>query len=83
MIFINNKELLLEYGGHHMAGGFCVDENHYEEFYQCVDNALKDLSLESTLQAIEIDSEDLSVENIESLVLLEPLVWLMKNLYFL
>ncbi len=70
--FINNKELLLEYGGHHMAGGFCVDENHYEEFYQCVDNALKDLSLESTLQAIEIDSEDLSVENIESLVLLEP-----------
>ena len=70
--FTTHSEQFVTFGGHALAGGFCVDEDHYESFYHCIEESLKDVSLKSTMQALLIDEGDISVENIESLSLLEP-----------
>lgn len=70
--FIQNQDQLLAFGGHALAGGFSVDEEHYQSFYKCIENSLKDVELHDETFAILIDDKDLSVQNIESLSRLEP-----------
>ncbi|MEG0275421.1 MAG: single-stranded-DNA-specific exonuclease RecJ [Coprobacillus sp.] len=70
--FNENQDYLETYGGHSLAGGFSVHQDHYEEFCQCIEDALKDVVLESSKSALLIDENDLTIENIESLSLLEP-----------
>ena len=85
--FTSHSEQFVTYGGHAMAGGFSVDEAHYESFYHCIEENLKGVKLQSESEVLLIDETDLSVENIESLSLLEPFgmgneepVYLLKNL---
>lgn len=70
--FNKHSEYLLTYGGHSLAGGFSLDKDHYEIFYQCIQDHLKDKHLQAVTQVLLIDESDLSIENIESLSLLEP-----------
>lgn len=85
--FTAHSDQFITYGGHSLAGGFSVDENHFESFYHCIEEKLKDVTLESTASVLLIDENDLSVDNIESLSLLEPFgmcneepLYLLKNL---
>ncbi len=84
--FMAHSEQFITYGGHSLAGGFSVDEQHYESVYHCIEENLKDLSLHSSMPVLLIDENDLSIENIESLSILEPFgmcneepVYLLKN----
>jgi len=70
--FMAHRDQFVTFGGHALAGGFSVDEEHYQSFYQCIQKSLKDLELHSSLPAILIDQNDISIQNIESLALLEP-----------
>lgn len=70
--FMSHSEQFVAFGGHALAGGFSLDEAHYESFYQCLEKNLSDVELHSTTSVLSIDEQDLSIENIESLSLLEP-----------
>lgn len=85
--FTAHSEQFVTFGGHALAGGFSIDEEHFDSFYHCIEENLKDVQLCSTANALLIDENDLSIENIESLSLLEPFgmcneepVYLLKNL---
>ena len=69
--FTTHSEQFVTYGGHALAGGFAVDEAHYESFYHCIEEKLKDVTLQATTSVLLIDEYDISVANIESLALLE------------
>ena len=63
-----------------------MDEAHYESFYHCIEEKLKDVTLQATTSVLLIDEYDISVANIESLALLEPFgmaneepIFLLKN----
>lgn len=84
--FTSHREYLVAYGGHSLAGGFTVDQSHYESFCQCIEDCLKDTELHSTTSVLLIESKDISIANIESLSLLEPFgmgneepIYLLKN----
>ena len=84
--FTTHSEQFVTYGGHALAGGFAVDEAHYESFYHCIEEKLKDVTLQATTSVLLIDEYDISVANIESLALLEPFgmaneepIFLLKN----
>lgn len=70
--FTSHSEHFVAYGGHSLAGGFTIDEKHFETVYHCIEEKLKDVNLQSTASALLIDENDLSIDNIESLSLLEP-----------
>lgn len=70
--FNAHSEYLLTYGGHSLAGGFSLDQKHYQDFYQCIQNHLKDVHLCAMTQTLLIDEHDLRMENVASLSLLEP-----------
>lgn len=70
--FTSHSEHFVAYGGHSLAGGFTIDEKHFESVYHCIEENLKDVKLQSTTSVLLIDEDDLSIENIESLSLLEP-----------
>lgn len=70
--FTSHSEHFVAYGGHSLAGGFSIDEKHFETVYHCIEENLKDVKLCSTTSVLLIDENDLSIENIESLSLLEP-----------
>lgn len=85
--FTAHSEQFVTFGGHALAGGFSIDEEHFDSFYHCIEENLMDVQLCSTANALLIDENDLSIENIESLSLLEPFgmcneepVYLLKNL---
>ena len=69
---MNDEFLYWAIGGHSLAGGFSIDEDHFESFYHCIEENLKDVELHATTNALLIDENDLSIENIESLAMLEP-----------
>ena len=84
--FTTHSEQFVTYGGHALAGGFAVDEAHYESFYHCIEEKLKDVTLQATTSVLLIDEYDISVANIESVALLEPFgmaneepIFLLKN----
>lgn len=66
-----SSELLI-YGGHAMAGGFSLNKDHFDSFYECLKEELKDIHCETQEDVILINEHDLSIQNIESLNLLEP-----------
>lgn len=70
--FCEHQDLLLTSGGHALAGGFSVDQEHYDAFHQCISDCLQNRELEAVTQVLLIDEKDLSVDNVESLSLLEP-----------
>lgn len=84
--FNEHQEQFLTYGGHSLAGGFSVDEKHFESLGMCIEESLKDVELESTSTVLLIDEFDITTTYIESLSLLEPFgmcneqpVFLLKN----
>lgn len=70
--FTNHQEQFVAFGGHAMAGGFSVDEEHFDSLHHCITAALENIELHSSTNVLVIDESDLSIENIESLELLEP-----------
>lgn len=70
--FSCHNEYLLSWGGHSMAGGFSLKEEHYDVFKKQISDALKDCTLEFYQDVLLIDNYDLSLGQIESLSLLEP-----------
>ena len=70
--FTAHSEQFVAFGGHSLAGRFSIDEDHFESFYHCIEENLKDVELHATTNALLIDENDLSIENIESLAMLEP-----------
>lgn len=70
--FQSHEEQFITYGGHALAGGFSVDDAHFESFYHCIKEDLKNIDLKACTEVLLLDEDDLSVENIESLSLLEP-----------
>lgn len=70
--FMEHQDQFVAFGGHSLAGGFTVDEAHYDSCYQCIKDALKDLHLHPTTTVLHIDEQDIDIKNVESLSLLEP-----------
>jgi len=70
--FTTHANQFVAFGGHALAGGFTVDEEHFDSFHQCIKKTLNDLDLKAQTSVLLIDDNDLSIENIESLALLEP-----------
>ncbi|MEG0593176.1 MAG: single-stranded-DNA-specific exonuclease RecJ [Coprobacillus sp.] len=70
--FTEHRDYLVTFGGHSLAGGFSVHQDHYEKLSECIKEALKDIPLQSKQDVLLIDENDLTIENIESLSLLEP-----------
>lgn len=70
--FMEHQDQFVAFGGHSLAGGFTVDEAHYDSCYQCIKEALKDLHLHPTTAVLHIDEQDIDIKNVESLSLLEP-----------
>lgn len=70
--FMEHQDQFVVFGGHSLAGGFTVDEAHYDSCYQCIKDALKDLHLHPTTTVLHIDEQDIDIKNVESLSLLEP-----------
>ena len=70
--FMEHQDQFVAFGGHSLAGGFTVDEAHYDSCYQCIKDALKDLRLHPTTTVLHIDEQDIDIKNVESLSLLEP-----------
>lgn len=84
--FIKHHDYLLTYGGHDLAGGFSLDNHHYQSFYECIQESLKNVELHAETSVILINEDDLIMKSIESLVLLEPFgmgneepLYLLKN----
>lgn len=70
--FMRHEDELLVYGGHALAGGFSLNEEHFDCFYHSIEDEVKNLNLHSVQEVLLIEENDLCVENIESLSLLEP-----------
>lgn len=70
--FIKHSDQLLAYGGHSLAGGFSLDQEHYQSFYELLKAELKDKKLETETEVIMIDENDLNISYIESFRMLEP-----------
>ena len=70
--FMEHQDQFVAFGGHSLAGGFTVDEAHYDSCYQRIKEALKDLHLHPTTTVLHIDEQDIDIKNVESLSLLEP-----------
>lgn len=70
--FMKHEDQLLVYGGHALAGGFSLKEDNLDSFCHSIEDEIKNLNLHSIKEALLIDEDDLSIENIESMALLEP-----------
>ncbi len=70
--FMEHQDQFVVCGGHSQAGGFTVDEEHFDSVRQCLEETLKDVSFQSTTSVLCIDEKDIDIANIESLSLLEP-----------
>ncbi|MBO6046643.1 MAG: DHH family phosphoesterase, partial [Erysipelotrichaceae bacterium] len=70
--FVENSDLLENYGGHELAGGFSVSRRHYSQLERRIKHAITNKSFEETKTVIEITPDDLSIDSVESLNLLAP-----------
>lgn len=68
----SHSDLLEAFGGHAMAGGFSVSDDHYEEFKEALVKEIEGKTFETILSVIPLSFEDLTIQAIESLDLLEP-----------
>lgn len=72
-IFDSLKDDMLQYGGHALAGGFTVSKDHLLKFKEDIQEYLKTTDLiESSLQPLLIDQDDISILSIKELERLEP-----------
>jgi single-stranded-DNA-specific exonuclease len=70
--FTAHSDLLKQYGGHAMAGGFSVDEDHFDLLKQAIEEEIVGRSFEASQEVIPLTNEDLTIDNVESLDALEP-----------
>lgn len=70
--FQKYREDLVTFGGHALAGGFTVDDQHFQQFQNHLMNELKDVELFDQKDILLIDSQDISLMAVESLSRLEP-----------
>lgn len=70
------KRTLLRFGGHELAGGFSLNKYQFDEFRDCLLEYAKtkfDIMPEMYLTADKVlEATDLTVDNIQSLTVLEP-----------
>lgn len=70
--FTRHKDLVTQFGGHAMAGGFSVDADHYELLHQALLDDIHGRHFENAEYVIPVTFNDLSLENVSSLDLLAP-----------
>lgn len=70
--FVEHADQFIASGGHSLAGGFSLDEAHYQSCYKCICEALDGLKLEAKTPVLLIDQDDISLSQIQSLSVLEP-----------
>ncbi len=68
----NHEDLFLTFGGHAMAGGFSLDEDHYEAFHDALLKEVEGKDFQNETTVIPIELSDLSLESVASLKGLEP-----------
>lgn len=75
-VFDHVKEWLESYGGHSLAGGFSVTKENVESLQnaisQYIDSQFETMP-EVCLKALQVESEDISKDNIKALDVLQPL----------
>ena len=67
-----NANLLEAFGGHAMAGGFSVSEEHFNDLRLALLEYIGDKTFRNEELVIPVDKEELSVPAVASLSLLEP-----------
>lgn len=74
-IFSDVKDLLVTYGGHSLAGGFSVTKDNLKilktNIGKYIDNKFESMP-DVKIDALKIEEEDVTKENIKSLSMLEP-----------
>lgn len=70
--FFKHSDMFVQCGGHSQAGGFAVDEDHYEVLRECLSLELKDIHFDNEQYVLKLNDEDISIQSVESLSLLEP-----------
>lgn len=70
--FVKHSDMFVQCGGHSQAGGFAVDEDHYEVLRECLSLELKDIHFDNEQYVLKLNDEDISIQSVESLSLLEP-----------
>lgn len=70
--FSRHKDLLIQYGGHAMAGGFSVDEEHYEALHQALLDDIDGRHFVNEEFVIPISFSDLSLDHVASIEALAP-----------
>lgn len=70
--FNRHADLFVVSGGHDLAGGFTIEESKLELLKNTIKDALKDFEYDPTITTIGIESNDITISNIESLSVLEP-----------
>lgn len=70
--FMEHQDQFVICGGHSLAGGFTVDEAHFDSFCQCVKDSLQGRHFQPTTSVLQIDENDIVLSSVESLSLLEP-----------
>lgn len=70
--FTNHEDLLEQYGGHVMAGGFSVNQENFAKLHSSLLEDIGDRDFENVENVVPITFDDISIENIESLSMLEP-----------
>ncbi len=83
----NTSEYLEKYGGHEMAVGLSLKKKNFKIFKQKFEEEAKAANIEKFVPVINVDKEvtlkDLSIEQVNSLKLLEPFGEANKNPIFL
>ena len=83
----DTSEYLEKYGGHEMAVGLSLKKSNFNKFKQALNDIAKENHTEELTPVIQVDKEitlkDLSIENVNSLKLLEPYGEANKNPVFI
>ena len=70
--FVKHSNMFIQCGGHSQAGGFAVDEDHYERLRECLSLELKEIHFDTEQYVLKLDDMDISIQFVESLSVLEP-----------
>ncbi len=70
--FDAHKDLLIQFGGHAMAGGFSVAQSHFEDLHQALLKDINGRDFNAEKAVIPVSFEELTIDNVSSLEALEP-----------
>lgn len=70
--FDDIKEYLIAYGGHKEAAGISFNKDKLDFIQSYANNKLKDYTFEATVDVIELEKDEISIEALESLECLKP-----------